>query len=636
MNKLLGFRKTLIASMIVLITVCLLISNWLSYAQIRDKTVEDVNAKSISIVRSEANKIETWFQSKAEVVNQLANSYASGVYKDNFVSVARLTKATGQVTDVFFGFDDGRAFSTAVGDVWVDGVAKFNKYDPRERSWYSQGKNSQVVDITDVYQDSTTGHDVVSIIKAMGDGVALADIELTILNNTVKGVNYLGSTTVVTDSSGKVLASNSPTVVAGTRFSDVGMADVENKMLSQDESIEHYTLNGVDKIAFTKAIKLVNNKQWYLFISVNKSIAYATLDDVLTNSVTSSLLMLIVAIFSLLAVLHIIYSPILLLKGMVLDLSKGNGDLTRRLPIESKDDLGEISEGINKFIINLQSMMIEVLKSSDHIDSSVEQLKSEAETNSQILSAHTRETEQIVAAVEEMSVTANDVARNGSETAAFTQTTNDQTLKSKIIVSQATENVAQLVQEIDNTAENIAEIDRDTTDITNVLKVIGDIASQTNLLALNAAIEAARAGEQGRGFAVVADEVRALAARTQSSTAEIELTLTKLCGGSNAAITSMERTKETCLKAVETTELVATDLDAIGISVDQINNLNTQIATAAEEQSSVAGEITRNMAAICDMANELSMNGEAGMKQTMNLANINNQLRSVVSQFKLN
>jgi methyl-accepting chemotaxis protein len=634
-NKLLGFRTSLIVSLLTLIVVCLLISNWLSYSLIKDKTMTDVNAQSMAVVRYEANSIETWFHSKAELINQFANTYSDDLYKDNLVSTVRLMKATGQVSDIFIGFDDGRAYATAVGDAWIDGVAKMEQYDPRKRDWYPQAKASGVLDITDVYPDATTGNDVVSIIKVMQGGVALADIELTILNETVKNVDFPGAVTLITDGKGKVLASTSSVVVVGSYFRNHNMSSVENKMLSQDEATEDYVLEGVDKIAFTKAIKLVNGKQWYLFIGVDKDIAYASLDDALTSSITSSVVMMIGAIIILLGVLQVLYRPILLLKEVVIELSKGNGDLTRRLPIESKDDLGEISQGINQFIESLQAMMLEVLKSSDHIDSSIEALKAEVDANSQILSGHSIETEQIVAAIEEMSVTANDVARNGSETAAFTQTTNEQALKSKGVVAQATETVAQLVVEVENTANNIAEIDKDTSDITNVLRVIGEIAEQTNLLALNAAIEAARAGEQGRGFAVVADEVRALAARTQNSTAEIEQTLAKLRKGSNIAMSAMEGTKATCLKTAETTELVATDLDAIGASVNEINDLNTQIATAAEEQSSVSGEITRNMTVISEMAHELSVNGEASMRQTTTLATANSELRAMVDQFKL-
>ncbi|MBM7073161.1 methyl-accepting chemotaxis protein [Shewanella sp. 202IG2-18] len=635
MLKVLGFKRALIASMILLMMGSLLLSNWLSYREIRQATINDVNQTSKRIVESEAKKIQTWFHSKAAIVNGLAETYQQGVYQGDFATIARVANSVGEGSGVYIGFDDGNAYSSAVGDAWDNGKAVRGQYEVLQRPWYSQGKAAQVTDVTEVYPDATTGLDVVSIIKAMGDGVALIDIELSILKKTVAEIDYPGAVTVITDTDGKVMASNSSVVGKGSYFRDFGMGQVERNMLAEKITMQNYTLGGDDKIAFTQRIELVNGKNWYLFIGVNKSIAYASLTPVLTKAVISSLLMLAVGIILLLIVLNVLYRPITQLTAMIQDLSKGNGDLTRRLDIDTKDDLGKMATGINAFIAQLQQLMIEVQHSSNSIDNSIDRLKSEADANKQILNAHTQETEQIVAAVEEMSATANDVARNGSETAAFTQTTNEQALTSKGVVGHATSTVAQLVQEVEATSENIAEIDRDTVEITNVLRVIGEIAEQTNLLALNAAIEAARAGEQGRGFAVVADEVRALAARTQQSTAEIEDTINKLRNASNSAISAMHATKVTCEQTAEATDQVAMDLDGIVGSVTQINDLNCQIATAAEEQSSVSDEITRNMAAISEMANELSMNGEVNIKQTESLAGSNSELKAIVAKFKL-
>lgn len=631
----LGFRSALITSMSGLIIFCLLVSNWMSYNEIRDNTVEDVNELSKSMIRYEADKVETWFQSKAKLVDELANNYVNGSYQDNFVGIAKLAQTAGDVTAIYIGFDDGRAYSTSVGDAWVDGVAKLELYDPTKRPWYSQAKASNVLDITEVYPDATTGNDVVSIIKVMNDGVALADIELTILGDTVKGINQPGAISVITDEKGNVLASTSKVVVVGTPFRNAGMADLERAMLTQDEMMQDYTLNGVDKIAFTKSIKLVNGKKWYLFVGIDKSVAYASLDTALNQAVLSSIVMIIIGIAVLLLVLQALYRPILLLKEMVHDLSKGNGDLTSRLPVKSNDDLGLISENINLFIEKLQRLMLDVSQSSTEIDDSIKQLREEVDSNGTILNAHMIETDQIVSAIEEMSVTAKDVAQNSNDTAAFTQTTNAQASKSKESVGEATAIVARLVNEVENTSNSISEIERNTSDINNVLKVIGDIADQTNLLALNAAIEAARAGEYGRGFAVVADEVRALAAKTQDSTTEIEQTLLQLREGSSSAISTMGSTKSTCVEVAQSTEVVASDLGSINDSVSQINDLNLQIATAAEEQSCVSDEIARNMTAISDMANELVVNGNNSLEQTIELANANVNLKALVAQFKL-
>ena len=235
----------------------------------------------------------------------------------------------------------------------------------------------------------------------------------------------------------------------------------------------------------------------------------------------------------------------------------------------------------------------------------------------------------------EMSATANDVAKNAATASQSTIEANGQVSSSKTDVQTSEDTVSQLVNDVETTSHHIAEIENHTLEITNVLKVIGEIADQTNLLALNAAIEAARAGEQGRGFAVVADEVRALAARTQTSTAEIEQTLTKLRNGSITAITAMDATKESCEQTANNASRISASLDEIETAVTGVNDLNMQIATAAEQQNSASEEITRNMTSIHEIVNMLASNGEATTDETNNLAVANSQLKAVVNKFKL-
>lgn len=630
----LDFKKALISSSVILLTISLLVSNWLSYIYIRDTTIQSVNEKSLALINYESNKLKTWFDNQVLAVDSVVKNYKNGMIDKDFSLVARLAQSGSHLTNICLGFESGIAYSSTSDHGWTNGMSPAD-YDPRVRPWYQQGRSSKGLDITDIYIDKYTGEQGVSIVASLGDGAIFGSIELSRLEASVNSINFPGAYVVIADGSGKFMASSSGIYRLGERFSDIGLSYVERQMLSNTETQQEYSLDGVDKLAFTKAIELVNGKRWYLFIGVDKTVAYAGVDTALKNAIMLSLVMLLISVLTSLGILKVLYRPILELKEMVSALSTGNGDLTRRLTVSSNDDLGQISAGINRFIASLQAMMLEIKEAANNISHSAERLRAQTDSNAEILNAHTQETEQVVTAIEEMSATANDVANNASETALFTQNTHSQATKSKVVVAQAEETVAQLALEVDKTAADIAAIDKDTLDITNVLKVIGDIADQTNLLALNAAIEAARAGEQGRGFAVVADEVRALAARTQTSTAEIECTLAKLRLGADAAMLAMQATKDTCQKTSQGTRLVAEDLGVISDSVEQITELNTQIATAAEEQNAVSAEITRNISSMSEMVAELSVNGEKTVNETIELTAAQRQLNTLVEQFKL-
>ncbi len=372
--------------------------------------------------------------------------------------------------------------------------------------------------------------------------------------------------------------------------------------------------------------------------SIQESLTNATkeiFDAEVARSIIFSVVLFVLSIAGAIWVVNRIVQKLVVLKDRIDTLSTGEADLTSRLEITSDDELADISHSVNNFIGYLQSMMLEISQASEHITDGIAEIYEQSERNSQALNNHTAETEQAVTAITEMSTTADIVAKNAVETASNTQSANDEANASKVTVVDASNSVMALVSEMGSASESMHTMNESTEQIATVLEVIGGIAEQTNLLALNAAIEAARAGEQGRGFAVVADEVRSLAARTQDSTSQINEMLSTLRRDASAAVTVMDETKESCQQVAENTSRVTESLDTMAESIVVINDLSSQIATASEEQSSVTEEITRNMHTIQGMVQELTQNGHETTESAQNLAAANEQLAVLVGKFKL-
>jgi methyl-accepting chemotaxis protein len=276
-----------------------------------------------------------------------------------------------------------------------------------------------------------------------------------------------------------------------------------------------------------------------------------------------------------------------------------------------------------------------VVSENKHINKSIQALNQQVVDNSQSLERHSQETVQAVTAINEMNVTSTRVAENSTRSATFVKEVNESTKLSKTELSAAIEKVSKLSDDVKLSTGKVLVLKDNAIEITEVLSVIGEIAGQTNLLALNAAIEAARAGEQGRGFAVVADEVRTLASRTHSSTIEINEMLEKLQSGVDNVVTAMDVTEQSCQNAIESTEKAHASVDSVATSVAHIDELSTEIAVAATQQSTVSTEVDSNMVAIQEVVEKLVASGVETHKINDVLLTSNTKLAGLIDRFKV-
>ncbi len=474
-------------------------------------------------------------------------------------------------------------------------------------------------------------------------GVSTIDLTLGFFNRLVaEKQDEIEGEVMIVEADGKIL-SNQPQLGSDMVLRNVSemsvqspfIATVQKALASPSQALRREVFTSKSGEEFSFFMTPVEGTPWFLAAALPTAKLEARSDAMLRTLASLQIPMVLILLALMLVAINQLMKRLAVLKTNIDSLSAGDADLTRRIAIKGEDEVDQVGRSVNGFIGYLQKMMIDVSDATTQIQSEIAQLKQLSRTTNDALARHASETDQAVTAINEMSSTAESVAHSASDTATFTQTANHNAVSSRLVVEDASSSVRSLVSEVESATAKVQAMQADAQRINDVLGVIGDIAGQTNLLALNAAIEAARAGEQGRGFAVVADEVRALAARTQQSTSEINETLQRLKDAVGSAVQAMEQTKASCQATADKTAQVTVGLDEMASSVVHINDLSTQIATAAEEQSAVAEEINRNMVAVRHVVDELVESGASVDRSTESLLDTNGRLTAVVSRFKV-
>lgn len=317
------------------------------------------------------------------------------------------------------------------------------------------------------------------------------------------------------------------------------------------------------------------------------------------------------------------------------ELASGGGDLTRKVVVKSRDEIGEMGISVNSFIESLRDLLGQIVSMGQQFTEQTKTLSASSDHNYSLAEGAMHETDMLATSITEMSASVQDVAQNASDAAVQAQKSSDESAQGKRVVDSTKTAISGLSEEVQKSATAIDKLKHDAASIDDVVNVIRGIAEQTNLLALNAAIEAARAGEQGRGFAVVADEVRALASRTQASTEEIQEMIGGLQASAGQAFSIMKQGKHSAEIAVNQANLAWESLENINSSIGLMADMNTQIAAAAEQQSAVSGEISENANKLSIFTQDSSGLSDQVKEAAQNMAAMATDLNSKLSSFKL-
>lgn len=530
-----------------------------------------------------------------------------------------------------------KSFELVGGGLEVDGKAisgdkswePVSSWDARSRPWYKEAKNKGSLIVTAPYADSVNNEILISIatpLKQNGQfkGALFFDMSLAGLASIVNNVNLFDAGYLfIVDRDGVTIAHPDKNK-NGKQFSSYQPSiQIKTEIQSIDVNGDEFIFN------FVK----VPSQDWFIGVALDRDKAFASVAKMRFESIVFTIIALIISIALLLLLINNLMKPLSSLNNAIQGVALGDGDLTQRLKTDTDEEFALLASGFNIFTEKLQGQIQQLKSIGSEILRGTEITAKGSDEAAHAMQEQLQELEQLATAMNEMATTSTDMAGNAQGAAAVAQEADDATQQGTMIVNNTTESINELSSTIDVAAAEVRLLEDATSSITTILQVINDVADQTNLLALNAAIEAARAGEQGRGFAVVADEVRTLAKRTQESTTEIRNMIEQLQTGTSSVAKAMKLSRDSAASTVEQALEANYALKRIRDAIQSISDMNMQIASAAEEQSLVAEEINSNTLKIKDLSEVVSEGANnANIAMQLQTDNVREQ-ENVLSRF---
>ncbi len=629
MNKNLRFsHKILLAAALIVIAAFAsftLYNDWLQRNAIRD----DLNNYLNEMGEVTAGNIQTWLSGRILLIENAAQNIAINPQPDTVASLLEQKSLTSTFMATYLG--DATGHFTIRPDVKMpDG------FDPRVRPWYKGAESSSTSTLTEPYIDAATGQLIISIATAskkagQSVGVVGGDLSLQSLVDTLVARDFDGMGYVfLVSADGKILVHPDKALVMKS-LKEAYPQDTPR--ISSDFS--EVSVDGKTRIVTFAPIKGLPSVNWYIGLSIDKDQAYSMLSEFRTSAVIATIIAVAIIIALLGMLIRLLIQPLHVMTRAMEDIADGEGDLTKRLNIVNNDEFGILGTAFNRFVERIHGSIREVSSATGQVNEVA--LRVVAASNSSMYNSDQQasRTSSVAAAINQLGAAAQEIARNAAQASNQASDARGLAEDGQQVVERSIKAMNQLSSMLSASSTNIESLNSKTVNIGQILEVITSISQQTNLLALNAAIEAARAGEAGRGFAVVADEVRNLAHRTQESAQQVQTMIEELQVGARESVSTMSDSQRHSHDSVEIANLAGERLNSVTLRISEIDGMNQSVATATEEQTAVVESINVDITEINTLNQEGVENLHATLRACSDLEQQASRLKQLVGSFRI-